>query len=186
MTRAKRVWPLLAVLGLAGCATVQVGVVRTSHGVDYPDVQAAAPGAASCPATTPAENARAAAMTSALRKAHGLGPVQPNPRLARAAAAHACDMARRGLMTHSGSKAADGAGPMARAKAQGYRAGTIAENIAAGPFGLDRVLAEWNASHGHVANIVIPSHSEVGIGRAIGSDGKTAFWAAVYTTPFRR
>ena len=61
--------------------------------------------------------------------------------------------------------------------------GVTAENIAAGHFDLNRVLHEWNVSTGHHANIVIPQMRHMGIGEAVGADGKTRFWAAVYAAP---
>ena len=83
-------------------------------------------------------------------------------------------------MAHRGSSSS---GPAARVKALGYAPRLTAENIAAGPYSLNRVLAEWNASRGHLENIYIPQVREVGIGRAVGSDGRTVFWSAVYGAP---
>ncbi|WP_299843819.1 CAP domain-containing protein [uncultured Paracoccus sp.] len=166
-------------LTLAGCAA-EKGGLHASASSKYPDVQASEPGAAQCHATSTADNATAAAATNAARRAAGLPDVQPNAVLARAAAAHACDMAGRGLMAHRGSSSS---GPAARVKALGYAPRLTAENIAAGPYSLNRVLAEWNASRGHLENIYIPQVREVGIGRAVGSDGRTVFWSAVYGAP---
>lgn len=170
------------VLMLAGCAA-ETGVVRSASSSKYPDVQATAPGEARCFATSAGENAAAAAATNAARGAAGLPAVKPDALLARAAAAHACDMAQRGLMAHRGSSST---GPAARVKSLGYAPRLTAENIAAGPYSLNRVLGEWNRSGGHLENINIPQVQEVGIGRAIGSDGKTVFWSAVYADPKAR
>lgn len=164
---------------LGACVPAGDGVV-SHHPDGYPDVQASAPGRASCPATSATEARAAADATNAARRARGLGPVVPNAALSAAAAKHACDMAARGLMTHVGTSTK---GPSQRVKALGYTPSITAENIAAGPFGLGRVLGEWNASSGHLANILIPQLREVGIGRAVGSDGRTVFWAAVYGAP---
>lgn len=169
----------LALLALSACAAPAPGK-GSSHSSEYPDVQATAPGKAHCIATTTADNRTAAAATNVARGRAGLAPVVPSALLARAAAAHACDMARRGLMAHHGSTTS---GPGQRVKALGYRPVLTAENIAAGPFGLNRVLNEWNTSHGHLDNIMIPQLREVGIGRATGSDGRTVFWSAVYGAP---
>ncbi len=172
---------LIALTLLTACTTSRTVSPGTNHGSsDYPDVQATAPGTATCIASTAADNAIAANATNVARARKGLPPVKANSLLGQAAADHACDMARRGLMAHHGSKTT---GPAQRVKARGYRPALTAENIAAGPFSRDRVLAEWNASNGHLANIMIPSLREVGIGHAIGSDGKTVFWAAVYGAP---
>ena len=158
----------------AACASAPTGPASTI------DVQASAPGPATCPATTADQQAAGVRATNALRQRSGLPPVQANDLLARAAARHACDMAQRGRMTHAGSRSS---GPSQRVKALGYAPTVTAENIAAGPFGLDRVLAEWNASAGHISNIMIPQVSNFGIGQALGADGRTRYWAAVYAAP---
>lgn len=172
----------LAVCGcllLGACAAPGGGVV-SHHPEGYPDVQASAPGRASCIATSAAETRAAAGATNAARRARGLAPVVPNATLSLAAARHACDMAGRGLMSHTGTSTK---GPSQRVKAVGYAPRITAENIAAGPYGLERVLHEWNRSSGHLANILIPQLRDVGVGRAIGTDGRTVFWAAVYGAP---
>lgn len=162
---------------LAGCATPP----GDDTGNAAPrDAQAMTAGKATCLSTTPDQNSAGAAATSRVRSGAGLAAVRADPRLARAAAAHACDMARRGRMTHAGSATA---GPGPRVKAAGYAPTVTAENIAAGPFSLDRVLAEWNASNGHKGNMLIPQVRDYGIGQAIGPDGRTRFWAAVYAAP---
>lgn len=166
----------LVVIGLlspAGATTIRL---RS----DLHVVQAAAPGTPHCVATTGSENAAAAQATSRTRAGAGLGPVRPHARLAQVAAMHACDMARRGLMAHEGSTTR---GPSQRVKASGYRPMVTAENIAAGPLGLEQVLSAWNLSAGHRSNILIPQLADYGIGRAVSADGKTVFWAAVYAAP---
>lgn len=163
-------------LMLAGCAD-------QASGPDIPDphaVQATRPGKAACLATSGAQNQTGAAATNGLRRSSGLPPVRSNMLLAKVAAEHACDMATRGRMTHKGSTTA---GPGPRVKAAGYAPMVTAENIAAGPFSLPRVLAEWNASSGHRENILIPQVADYGIGQAVAADGKTRFWAAVYAAP---
>lgn len=139
-----------------------------------------ATGQVQCFSTERAENAAAAQATSQQRAAGRLPPVRANARLAKAAAQHACDMARRGVMAHQGSGTR---GPAQRVKSAGYRPTVTAENIAAGPFDLSTVLAAWNRSSGHLGNIMLPQVQDFGIGRAIGPDGKTVFWAAVYAAP---
>lgn len=162
--------------GVLPAAALAAVTVRLDRAV----VQAAAPGPASCAQTSAAVNAAAARATSARRQAMGLGKVRASDRLARVAALHACDMARRGLMAHHGSTTR---GPAQRVKAQGYRPSLTAENIAAGPFDLGQVLGIWDSSPGHRANILLPAVREVGIGHAVAADGRTVFWAAVYANP---
>lgn len=137
-------------------------------------------GAVTCYQTSMRENQAAVQATNATRKARGLPSLKPNAELAVAAARHACDMARRGVMSHRGSGTR---GPMQRLKKAGYRPSIAAENIAAGPFTQDRVLREWVRSSGHLANILIPQVRHYGIGKAVGADGKTVYWAAVYGAP---
>lgn len=136
--------------------------------------------AATCQPTSNAQNGAAAQASNAMRKGKGLAPLAPNARLAQIAAAHACDMARRGTMTHKGSTSA---GPKQRAKAAGYAPRIIAENIAAGPFSQGQAMAAWAGSRGHAANILIPQVRDFGIGRAVGADGRTVYWSAVYAAP---
>lgn len=178
MPHFMRLSAVLVCAVLAGCA--QTAPDNKSFGDDPHAMQLMPAGQASCLATSPGQNDHGAAATNALRSAAGLPPVRPSPVLARVAAQHACDMAQRGRMTHIGSRTA---GPGPRVKAAGYAPSVTAENIAAGPFSQERVLAEWNASDGHRANILIPQMRDYGIGQAIGPDGKTRFWAAVYAAP---
>lgn len=137
-----------------------------------------------CYNTSRQENEAAAQATNAARKRRGLAPLRANDDLARAAARHACDMARRSVMSHRGSNMH---GPMQRLKRTGYKPRLAAENIAAGPsWGQEQVLRAWERSSGHLANILIPQIRHYGIGKAIGADGRTVFWAAVYSAPKRR
>lgn len=164
-----------AILAACGGQTGGAPAARDPH-----DVQATAPGKAGCVRTTADQNAAGAQVTNAARQRAGLPPVRANMLLAEVAAQHACDMATRGVMTHRGSKTT---GPGPRVKARGYAPRLTAENIAAGPFDLPRVLSEWNRSRGHLDNIMIPQVRDYGIGQAIGSDGRTRFWAAIYAAP---
>ena len=160
----------------AGCTAQQ----SVDGGSNKPTAQVSAPGSAQCFVTTADENRTAAAATNSVRGQAGLPAVRANATLAKAAAEHACDMAKRGNMTHAGSSSV---GPSSRVKALGYSPTVTAENIAAGPYELNQVLSVWSGSSGHLANIRNPRVRDFGIGHAIGSDGKTRFWAAVYAAP---
>ncbi|WP_253879799.1 CAP domain-containing protein [Paracoccus aminovorans] len=166
---------LMGLLASPALAEIQVRVSTKSVAFNL-----ARQGAVSCYQTSVRENKAAAAATNATRQARGLAPLRANAELAEVAARHACDMARRGVMSHRGSSTK---GPMQRLKNDGYRPSIAAENIAAGPFTQERVLQEWSRSSGHLANILIPQMRHYGIGKAVGSDGKTVFWAAVYSAP---
>ncbi len=136
-----------------------------------------AAGAATCAQATPPEAEAALAITNSIRAQRRLPPLATNQKLQRAAEAHACEMARRGVMSHQG---ASGTGPSARVKRAGYRPRLTAENIAAGRFDLNRVQQEWARSPGHLANILAKGAQHFGIGYAVAADGKTVFWAAIY------
>lgn len=180
MTTAGMILPaFLACLVLAGCATGN-SAGGSHHKRDPHEVQATRPGKPTCLRTSSIQNDLGAQATNAMRSRAGLPPVEANTLLADVAARHACDMARRGLMSHRGSGTP---GPGARVKANGYMPMLTAENIAAGPFNLGRVLGEWNASQGHRDNILIPQVRDYGIGQAIAADGRTRFWSAVYAAP---
>lgn len=181
---------LVAVLCLAACGAAPVSPPTESVSTPGPrlpgrvvwtdghgDIAVATAGRATCPATSAAMAATGLAATNAARAQAGLAPLRANAVLNRVAAAHACDMANRGTMTHVGTTTT---GPMARARQMGYRPQTIAENIAAGRFELNGTLAQWSASPKHRANITIPALQEFGIGTATAADGKTTFWTAVY------
>lgn len=164
---------MTALIGAALAASVTMARADIS-------VRAAPPGAARCAPTSAQDNRAGAVATSSVRARAGLAAVRPSAVLARVAAAHACDMARRGTMAHRGSRTT---GPAQRVKQMGYAPRITAENIAAGPFGLGQVLGAWTGSPGHLDNILIPQVRDYGIGRAVGSDGRTVFWAAVYAAP---
>lgn len=151
-----------------------------SKSSDPHDVQVGQPGEATCLQTSSADNQTGANATNNARSRSGLAPVRPNLTLAKVAAQHACDMAQRGRMTHLGSKTS---GPGPRVKVAGYAPRLTAENIAAGPYDLNRVLMEWNSSSGHLGNIMIEPVRDFGIGQAISADGKTRYWAAIYAAP---
>ncbi|MFN3277979.1 MAG: CAP domain-containing protein [Paracoccus hibiscisoli] len=166
----------LAAAVLAGCAPQP----EAPAAKDPYAVQVGPPGQATCLATAAAHNAAGAQATNRARARAGLPPVQPDPQLARVAAQHACDMALRGRMTHLGSTTT---GPSMRLKQTGYQPSIAAENIAAGPFSLNRVLSEWTASPGHLDNILLPQVRDFGVGQALAEDGRTVYWAAVYAAP---
>lgn len=185
-----------ASFGVAGCASDNAAEApmlttrasttspRLPSGIVYMkeprDIQVSAPGQASCHRTSAADAAAALAATNAARQSQGLSPLRTSPRLQRAAEAHACEMARNGMMTHRGQ---GGTGPGARVKKLGYAPRITAENIAAGYFDLTRVQREWTRSPGHRSNIMINGLRDHGIGRAVAADGKASYWVAIYGSP---
>ena len=123
-----------------------------------PRAQAAAPSA---------ENPLAARMIARVnlyRSRQGLAPLRPDAALARAAEAHARDMAEHANFTHVGS---DGAAIGARASRAGYRWQRIGENIAGGQASPEAVVDDWMASEGHRANILEPAYRDAGVGHVL-------------------
>ncbi|RNF36237.1 CAP domain-containing protein [Paracoccus methylarcula] len=159
-------------MALGACAGPDISGGPLSHG--------ASPGNVTCLGTSSGMNGAAVRTTNATRSRSGLSPLQSDTVLAKAAAQHACDMARLGRMSHRGSATSS---PADRVKAGGYRPRLVAENIAAGPYDMDQVLRVWTDSPGHLGNIMIPQLRDFGIGQAIGADGRTRYWTAVYATP---
>lgn len=163
----------LSIMGACGAPTVTTGDASKYRGYD---VQVSGAGDAQCGALSSADIARAVAHTSGVRAQGGQAPVSGNARLNKIAAEQACHMAKTGLMSHAGPR---NEGPKQRAQAAGYQPRIIAENIAAGPYDLGRVLGEWDRSSAHRANTMLPQVRDFGIGMAVGADG-SRYWAAVY------
>ena len=137
-----------------------------------------APGTAAASCRAPADASVSAGhlvqSANALRARHGLPPLRFNRALAGAAQQHACDMALNGLRSHRGSR---GSTVMVRARQNGYRACTIAENVAWDYPRATQVSGGWAASPGHRSNILHPRVSELGVGIAQGAKGPS--WVLV-------
>lgn len=104
------------------------------------------------------------------RRQNHLHPLVFNPRLGRAAARHAEDMAQNGSLSHRGS---GGSSLTDRIEAVGYRFQAVAENIASGALSPERVVEMWMASPGHRANILNPVFRDAGIGHG---GGPVLYW----------
>jgi uncharacterized protein YkwD len=87
-------------------------------------------------------------------------PLRWNAPLAQAAARHATDMARSGTLSHTGS---DGRDMDERVEAAGYAWSTVGENVAGGPNTVQAVMAGWQKSEGHCANLMNPAFRDVGV-----------------------
>ena len=110
---------------------------------------------------------RAASLISAYRAAHGLKSVRVDAHLIRSAEHQARAVAQLGWLSHG-----DFAGRMA---SFGIR-GKAAENLSAGLDSVDQVIAQWQASSGHNANLLMPDFARVGLARA--SSDRT-YWVLV-------
>ncbi|MEJ7930892.1 CAP domain-containing protein [Ramlibacter sp. AN1015] len=108
-------------------------------------------------------------------------PLQLNPRLNEAAAAHAQDMARNNFMDHTGSQ---GSTVDQRVDRTGYDWRRVGENVAAGPQTAEAVVQGWLDSPGHCANIMQPAFTQMGVAFATERASQHGiYWAQVFATP---
>jgi uncharacterized protein YkwD len=105
------------------------------------------------------------------RRRHHCDPVRNNGDLHTAARAHSQDMGANGKLDHDGS---DGSSPQDRMRAAGYGK-PLSENIAAGFRSPQQVMDGWMHSRSHRDNILDCDAKAVGVGLAIGRDGR-AYW----------
>jgi uncharacterized protein YkwD len=94
-------------------------------------------------------------------------PLRSDPLLDRAAASHAQEMARHGLLEHEGR---DGSSPADRVTRAGYRWRSVGENIASGQTTAEQVVQEWLRSPTHCANLMSPGFAEMGLAYAVNVD----------------
>lgn len=97
-------------------------------------------------------------------------PLAWNDQLAQAAAGHSTDMAIRNYFSHT---SLDGRTMADRINATGYLWLAIGENIAAGYASVPSVVAAWQASPGHCANLMNPSYTQMGLACAPRASGST-------------
>lgn len=131
---------------------------------------------------------------NALRAKHSLPPLKLNSWLSEAAAVQAVDMAKRDVLTHTGS---DGSNVGDRVTRVGYRWSYCEANAAEQPyapyFPADlRTEAEamngWEQSPGHLRNILSPVVTEMGAAYCDaaprnGEPAGTRFWSVVFARP---
>lgn len=127
------------------------------------------------PAELSALRAEALAAVNATRARSGLAPLAAHPKLDKAAQTHACDLARRGTLSHTGS---DGSTFGARIHRTGYLRGTANENIATRTGGGTATVGAWMNSPPHRKNILAGRTREAGIGVALSASGHS-FWVMV-------
>lgn len=117
---------------------------------------------------------RAALLTRSneAREREGLGPLESDEGLQRAAQAHADDLARRGALTHEGTEPAR-ATPARRVAAAGVALVEIAENLALieGSDVAERAVAGWLESPEHRRNLLNEAYDVAGHGVAHGAEG---------------
>ena len=120
-------------------------------------------GTAQPAALTQPESALLQAMNAA-RAAHGLRPLQADPRLERAARGHSRTMLRTQSFAHGDFTA--------RIRRAGVRAPCVGENLAWGSGALSRaqvMVNMWLASPAHRANLLRPGFRTVGVGAVRGT-----------------
>jgi uncharacterized protein YkwD len=106
------------------------------------------------------------------RQARGLTALTESSALQSAATAHACDMATRGYFAHEGPRGPD---LKKRLRKAGYKFSAANENIAKTfSSSVTAVNALWKKSPGHLANVLSPKVTEVGVG--IVEMGGEYFW----------
>jgi uncharacterized protein YkwD len=103
------------------------------------------------------------AQVNALRQQAGVGPVTLCANLTAAAQDYASIMATK---NHYGHVGLDGSQPWDRMTASGYAWQGAGENIAGGFDTTSAVMAGWRASPHHYDNLVNPSYTHLGLGRA--------------------
>ncbi|MBE3638683.1 CAP domain-containing protein [Mangrovicoccus algicola] len=119
-------------------------------------------------------------MLDAFRARNGLAPLVSHPLCEAAARAHAADLARRAVLSH-------GSGPgnmdtvAQRIAAQGYAWSFAAENVAFGQRDAAEVMAAWEGSPGHHANMASPLAVHFGFGGASNHIGP--YWVLVLAAP---
>jgi uncharacterized protein YkwD len=107
-------------------------------------------------------------------------PLAVSTTLQRAAAGHAADMARRNFFEHRGH---DGSQPRDRLARLGYRFRLVGENIASGPESAEEVVAGWQASPGHCANIMDARFSATGVAFSIEPRRHAILWVQELAWP---
>ncbi len=117
-------------------------------------------------------------LTNKERERAGLAPLVVNMKLMRAARAHSANMARQNVLTHE----LDGKSPMHRIRDAHYRHGEYGENCAGGSRTPVDAVRGWLNSEGHRENMMNPGFKEIGIGMAVGKQGRK-FWTQVFAEP---
>ncbi|EFL28879.1 allergen V5/Tpx-1 related protein [Streptomyces himastatinicus ATCC 53653] len=156
-----------------GYADGLAGVAR-DFGVDVAD-----DGTAEHPPAPPPGDDGFLGLVNAARSRHGVPPVTLDPRLIRAAEAHAAAMAAHGAL---GAECPDGTSLFHRIAAHGYAPLTVAEHLVSGPRTPDAFVDYCLSGEERRGPLRDPAVTHVGIGRASGAGD--VFWTAVWAQPF--
>ncbi|MFN8665230.1 MAG: CAP domain-containing protein [Thermomicrobiales bacterium] len=116
------------------------------------------------------------------RAQNGQPALVRNGKLDTAALNHSRDMANRGFFSHTSP---EGGTPDQRIAAAGYSYSWWGENIyksAPGDDSAQSAFTSWVNSSGHRANMLSSNFTQIGIGRATASDGRT-YWTNTFGRP---
>ena len=124
------------------------------------------------------------ALINDLRQQHGLELVTLDTQLNEAAQDHSDDMAYNDFFGHVGS---DGSTSWDRLAEAGYTYQIAVENIAAGQITPAEVFQDWTTSSEHLANLLNPDVSNLGVGHVFladdtGSTNYYDYWTLVLGT----
>ncbi len=124
----------------------------------------------------------AASMISGYRQNNGLGAVQVDPLLMKAAEAQSNAMGSRNKLDHNV------AGPLdKRIKASGFDAAKAVENVSAGYHTLAEAFSGWRDSPPHKANMLASGVTKMGIAATYVPNTKyKVFWTLILAAPDSR
>lgn len=111
-----------------------------------------------------AEEMAAVKLINAYRQAQGLAPLARSRRLDAAARAHAEDMARHNLISHTSS---DGTDAFNRIRSFYPYETWLGENIGAGYPTASAIVGAWQGSAGHNGNLLLAEFQAIGLALAV-------------------
>ncbi|MFV0300917.1 MAG: CAP domain-containing protein [Paracoccus sp. (in: a-proteobacteria)] len=117
-----------------------------------------------------------ARQTNETRAARGRPGLAIDAQLNLAAQHHACDLARRQVISHRDRQ---GREPLARVRTAGFPACFSAENLAQGTKSPGITVSAWQKSAGHARNQQNPRARSMGFGVARAVDGRL-YWVGLY------
>lgn len=118
-------------------------------------------------------------LTNIQRQNNGLSPLKHNWQLSRVARYKSEDMKNRGYFSHTSPTYGS---PFKMISDFGIRYSAAGENIAMGQRTAQDVVNGWMNSSGHRANILNRNFTEIGVGYAKNSSGKT-YWTQMFIRP---
>ena len=124
---------------------------------------------------------RALADLNAYRISKGLPALTYDERLNRASEVHARDLAKAGIISHTGT---DGSGHGDRVQRQGYYFSIAGENVATGQMTWDDAFDAWKKSPGHNENLLRDDVSEFGLALVYEpTTTYSTYWAMLVAHP---